>query len=232
MTDAAAGNLFALSQRQASFRLSNGKKRKTSDGAWPLPASHSVTPSALASAGFYYAPLVDADDNATCFLCGKGLGGWEDGDIAIEEHVNHSIKASVKKGCPFALLVAGSAKLLELGLDEGKDLVKMRKDTFGKKSKFWVHAGQRGWPTPDKMAHAGFYLNATEPQSDAVQCCWCGLTLDGWEKADEPLYGVYLYCHLLFTEKQLTYIPKQTRTLQAPFAMSLLHIKSSISFSS
>lgn len=197
-------SLHALSERQASFKLSNGKKRKTTTATtseWPLPLSHSVTPSALASAGFYHAPLTDAEDNATCFLCGKGLGGWEDGDVAIEEHVNHSIKASVKKGCPFALLVAGSAKLQELRLEEGKELVKMRKDTFGKKSKYWVHAGQRGWPTPDKMANAGFFLNATEPQSDAVQCCWCSLTLDGWEKADEPLC---VLCLLPFSPSTVT----------------------------
>lgn len=187
-----AAHLHALTERQATFKhLSNGKKRRTdasnSSSQWPLPANHSVTPAALATAGFYYAPLPDAQDNATCFLCGKGLGGWEDGDQALQEHVSHSIKSSVKKGCPFALLTSGAERLRELGLEEGKDLVKMRKETFGKKSKFWVHAGQRGWPTPDKMANAGFFLRATDARSDAGQCCWCGLTLDGWEKGDEPL---------------------------------------------
>lgn len=178
--------VYALATRQATFKSSTGNKRRKVEG-WPLPADHSVTPSSLALAGFYYAPLPDASDNATCFLCGKGLGGWEDGDEALEEHISHTIKDGVKKGCPFALLGGGSEWLHKLRLDEGKDLIKMRKDTFGKKSKFWVHAGKRSWPTPDKMANAGFFLNCLEDQGDAVQCCWCGVSLDGWEKGDDPL---------------------------------------------
>lgn len=183
----------AYTTRLASFSL-----HTAADERWPLDSKHSVTPKDLAMAGFSHAPLKEGQDNAVCFLCDKSLGGWEEGDKAVNEHLNHTIKkGNVKKACPFAVLQSGGHRILEVGLKEGKDLVKMRKDTFGKKvNGWWLHEGRRGWPTPDKLAHAGFHLNAQREGSDDVMCCWCGLQLNGWAKGDVPVY-VYFICLLV-----------------------------------
>ena len=187
--------LHAFASRLESFEVQG-------DDAWPLGASHSVTPKELARAGFYHTPIDGGQDNATCFLCHKSLGGWEEGDEALSEHLNHTIKkGNVKKACPFALLSSGGHKLLELGLKEGKDLVKLRKETFGKKgSGFWAHEGKRSWPTPDKLASAGFHLEVAIASGDTVACCWCGLRLDSWAKNDVPSSVTLHPCRLLTDE--------------------------------
>lgn len=62
---------------------------------WPL-SLRGLDPESLAQAGFFYTPDREIgqedddddepDDQVTCFLCEKKLGGWENGDDAMEEH--------------------------------------------------------------------------------------------------------------------------------------------------
>ncbi|KAF9975342.1 hypothetical protein BGZ73_001063 [Actinomortierella ambigua] len=49
----------------------------------------------MASAGFFFAPMDDSDDNAQCPYCGTALDGWEAFDIPINEHQRRA------PNCPF-----------------------------------------------------------------------------------------------------------------------------------
>ena len=171
---------YAYEDRLASFQA-----------GWPHPTSNArVHPVSLAKAGFYFDPSNDENDNATCYLCNKMLAGWDiQADDPSNEHVDHTIRRNgVKKGCSIAILKAGSKRILQLGLEEGKDLVKMRKATFGKKAdKWWPYESKKGWPTADAMSKAGFHLTAEQQGKDDVECCWCNLKLNGWVKGDDPL---------------------------------------------
>lgn len=53
---------------------------------WPHPKDFSANPATLAEAGFYYDPSYDDDDNTTCYMCGKELSGWEEGDDPFVIH--------------------------------------------------------------------------------------------------------------------------------------------------
>lgn len=168
---------------------SSAKRSKTGSLQWPLSETHSVTPSSLAAAGFYYQPSPEAEDNVVCFLCHKALGGWEQGDQALSEHVAHSIKkpGQAKKGCPFALLKSGGIRCRDLGITDEKDLSKLRKDTFGKKAdKWWPLESKKGYPKAADMVAGGFYFSAKQAGDDTVACCWCELELDKWDEGDDP----------------------------------------------
>lgn len=74
----------------AQVSLAASQSRRAPKGpTWPHPPSASFNPTTLALAGFYFDPSAEAPDNCTCFLCGKSLGGWEDGDDPATEHVKH-----------------------------------------------------------------------------------------------------------------------------------------------
>lgn len=193
-------SLYATSSRLKTFATledasSSSSKRGKQAGttltnlSWPLPPSHSVTPTSLAAAGFYFAPQEGAEDNVTCFLCHKSLGGWEAGDTALAEHVAHSVKkpGQVKNACAFALLCSGGDRMRELGFSEEKDLTKLRKDTFGKKAdKWWPLEGKKGYPKAAEMVAAGFYRCSAEQGDDMVRCSYCRLELKDWSQNDDP----------------------------------------------
>lgn len=179
-----------LQSRLASFKVSESKPRrrtsvsskkklKTVEG-WPHDF---LSPEALAAAGFYYAPLVEGDDNVKCFLCAKMLAGWEEGDVPIDEHLKHS------GTCGWAVALALQMKTgYEELLQEdpmSERMLEARMDTFGE---LWPHDGKKGWVSKSKqMAAAGWYYTPTEGSDDLATCAYCSLGLDGWEPKDKPI---------------------------------------------
>lgn len=84
-------------------RSTISKSSSSSIVKWPLTFP-SLDPEALAQAGFYFTPedaSDDADDQVTCFLCEKKLGGWEEGDDPLQEHAKRGDK------CGWAKAVCG-----------------------------------------------------------------------------------------------------------------------------
>ncbi|KAH9817753.1 BIR-domain-containing protein [Teratosphaeria destructans] len=67
-------------------------------------------------------------------------------------------------------------------------LAKRRASSQGKGKKT---AGTIEWPhespSPDSLAHAGFFYRPAHDSVDNVQCFSCGVKLDGWEPQDDPL---------------------------------------------
>lgn len=61
----------------------------------------------------------------------------------------------------------------------------MRLTTFDNK---WPLEKKRGWPTSLKLAEAGFYFAPTVAEEDLVVCAYCDISLDGWERTDDPLH--------------------------------------------
>ncbi|MCJ1473644.1 hypothetical protein MMC13_002295 [Lambiella insularis] len=159
-------------------RASGTKVAKSSK--WP---HRSPTPAQLASAGFYYAPTATCPDSATCFMCEKGLDGWEEEDDPIREHLNYS------PDCSWAINMAIEQEIEEgVRTDEDPMSAKMleaRRSTFGDR---WPHEGKRAWFCKvQKMVEAGWYYCPTAESEDFVKCAYCSLSLDGWEPKDKPM---------------------------------------------
>eukprot|EP01062_Namystynia_karyoxenos_P073684 TRINITY_DN70506_c0_g1_i1.p2 TRINITY_DN70506_c0_g1~~TRINITY_DN70506_c0_g1_i1.p2 ORF type:complete len:357 (+),score=91.54 TRINITY_DN70506_c0_g1_i1:116-1186(+) len=80
----------------ADMPLATESARLRTFAAFPTPSgSTTVTPAALAAAGFYYNPVSGSPDQCTCFCCGVSLVQWEPSDIPATEHRRHSAN------CPF-----------------------------------------------------------------------------------------------------------------------------------
>lgn len=77
-----------LQARFNSFKKSKKVKvgQKTKVLKWPHPESFKATPKTLSEAGFYYNPSIDDPDNATCYVCAKELGSWEEDDDPMTIH--------------------------------------------------------------------------------------------------------------------------------------------------
>lgn len=148
MSKAAPARMHIEEARLASFAPSTRSKQPK----WPHPPSYSVTPTSLARAGFHYAPVPSADDSASCFTCEKALGGWEDGDDALDEHLQHT-----KRSCPFARVCAieraraanarwweeeANAWMLDIHSPEA---LEARLRTFSAKAFTWPHDKKKGW---------------------------------------------------------------------------------------
>jgi hypothetical protein len=65
---------------------------------WPHPLTYLATPETLADAGFYHDPSPFDPDNVCCFMCGKELGEWEEGDDPFRIHAEKCPK------CPWVIL--------------------------------------------------------------------------------------------------------------------------------
>lgn len=165
---------------------------KRSKLQWPHKTPSS---SALAAAGFYFAPKKAGDDNVICFLCNSGLDGWEASDDPIAEHLRHSPE------CGWAIMMGVmSVGEGEKGIDvtemedpTGEAMEEARRQTFEKCG--WPHEGKRGWKCGvERMVGAGWWFvpmgmdkEEVEGSEDYASCAYCKLSLDGWEKGDDPL---------------------------------------------
>ncbi|KAH7319899.1 hypothetical protein B0I35DRAFT_430094 [Stachybotrys elegans] len=174
---------FTYEGRLASFQKT--KKRASGAGgrgAKPLNWPHkSITPDSMARAGFFFNPAPTNPDNAMCFLCQKGLDGWEAGDDPLLEHIKHS------PTCGWAIVAAIEAEVEDFGKlnPADHDMVEARKATFAGR---WPHEGKKGWKCKTKqLVDAGWKYTPTPESDDMATCTYCQLALDGWEPNDKPL---------------------------------------------
>ncbi|KAL8761762.1 MAG: hypothetical protein Q9184_002161 [Pyrenodesmia sp. 2 TL-2023] len=172
--------------RLASFNVSHTTTKKRTSNAkgagklkWPHKSPH---PAQLARAGFFYNPTSATPDNTTCYLCRNNLDGWEEDDSAIGEHLNFA------SDCGWAAIVRIEQEIEVGNLDQqdpmDEHLLNARKMTF---DAGWPHEDKRGWVCKtQKMIEAGWYYCPTPESDDFVKCCYCNLSLDGWEPKDNP----------------------------------------------
>lgn len=92
----------------------------------------------LANAGFYFNPSPENPDNCTCFLCEKGLDGWEAGDDPLIEHLTHA------SHCGWAIIKAIEAEVDGYSKQDPMQphMIDAREATFGTR---WPHEGKKGW---------------------------------------------------------------------------------------
>ncbi|RPD65598.1 hypothetical protein L226DRAFT_609580 [Lentinus tigrinus ALCF2SS1-7] len=181
-----------LQARLDSFSKSKRSKasstRHTSSSSkWPHPSSFKATPDSLSEAGFYFDPDPANPDNVTCFMCKKGVAGWEPEDDPFSIHYDKCAKT-----CAWAMVrCQGGAGGESYDLSDparhptSKAMEKARLETFSKVS--WPHDAVNGHGANSKaLAKAGFICNSTEPGDDTALCLYCNLTLSGWDDDDDP----------------------------------------------
>lgn len=91
-----------------------------------------------------------------CFLCGKSLCGWEEGDDPLKEHLTHV------PDCGWAVVAAVKAELGDYAtvhpLDPG--MIEARKATFAGR---WPYESKRGWKCKTKQVWRSFLCDAEIP---------------------------------------------------------------------
>lgn len=163
-----------LEAREASF----APPTKRSKAGWP---HKSPSPHDLAVAGFFKTSM--GKDNCQCFMCDRQLDGWEEDDDALAEHLKHGAD------CAWALLMSlqQEREYDTSNMDDptGENLTDARRTTF--ETIGWPHEGKRGWSCKtEKMVEAGWHFAPTTECEDYVSCVYCKLSLDGWERKDDP----------------------------------------------
>jgi len=133
-----SSGMQTLEARTASFQRSVkvASKRKA---RWPhdLPV-----PEDLALAGFYYAPYINSEDNVCCYLCSKNMGGWEETDNPLKEHLRGN------KECAWAInrdVLVRTKDGEELGEEDDPTsdrMVALRLATY---RDWWPHDLKKGW---------------------------------------------------------------------------------------
>ncbi|KAG5950055.1 hypothetical protein E4U53_005526 [Claviceps sorghi] len=200
---------FTYEARLSSFQKSSKKRGSTAGGrgrALSWPHKH-IAPSSLAKAGFYFEPYAENPDNCACFLCGKGMDGWEAGDDPLQEHLKHS------PTCGWAIHAAIEADIEEYSKEDPSlpHMVEGRKATFADK---WPHEARKGWKCKTKqLVEAGWNYTPTEESDDMATCAYCQLGLDGWEPNDKPYdehYNRSPNCSFFALLKQFSGMKKKT----------------------
>ncbi|KAK4134498.1 hypothetical protein BT67DRAFT_441675 [Trichocladium antarcticum] len=174
---------FVFENRLASFRgpravSGSGANARTSKTLqWP---HKSLSPTALAHAGFFFEPHPKSPDNVVCFLCNKSLDGWEEGDSPLEEHLRHS------PTCGWAINAAIEAGHGNYGKIHPLDpaMTEARKATFAGR---WPYESKRGFKCKTKkLVEAGWKYTPSLDADDMATCAYCQLALEGWESDDNP----------------------------------------------
>ncbi|KAK7427446.1 hypothetical protein QQZ08_006052 [Neonectria magnoliae] len=169
---------LASFHRSVKKRASGANGRGTKNLSWP---HRNIAPASLARAGFFYNPSPASPDNVTCFLCHKGLDGWEAGDDPLLEHLKHG------PDCGWAVVAAIEAELGDYAQEDPSQpyMKDARKATFAGR---WPHDSKKGWKCKTKqLVDAGWKYTPTSDSDDMATCVYCQLALDGWEPADKPL---------------------------------------------
>ena len=98
----------------------------------------------LAKAGFYFDPYPENPDNCVCFLCGKGIEGWEADDDPLLEHLQHA------SDCGWAIVTAIEMEVDDYAKQDPSSslMVDARKATFGGR---WPHENKKGWKCKTKQ---------------------------------------------------------------------------------
>ncbi|KAL6866665.1 hypothetical protein J3F83DRAFT_740668 [Trichoderma novae-zelandiae] len=175
---------FTYEARLASFQKTTKKRGSTTGGRaakalnWP---HKQISATSLARAGFVFRPSPESPDNTVCFLCEKGLDGWEAGDDPVYEHVKHA------PHCGWAIVAAIEADIGDYGREDPNDpdMIDARRATFADR---WPHENKKGWKCKTKqLVDAGWKYTPTKESDDMATCTYCQLALDGWEQGDKPL---------------------------------------------
>ncbi|QPC78577.1 hypothetical protein HYE68_009329 [Fusarium pseudograminearum] len=170
--------------RLASFQKNSKKRGSAASGRgtkalnWP---HKSITPDSLARAGLFFNPTLENPDNAQCFLCHKGLDGWEANDDPLVEHLTHAPE------CGWAVVAAIESNVGDYAQQAPDQpyMKEARKATFAGR---WPHDTKKGWKCKTKqLVDAGWKYTPTEESDDMATCTYCQLALDGWEPTDKPL---------------------------------------------
>lgn len=73
-------------------------------------------------------------------------------------------------------------------------LVQARLSTFGGPvDGRWAHEGEKGVPTKEQLAQAGFHFapylkkKGKGEVDDTTVCCYCDRAISGWEAGDDPM---------------------------------------------
>ncbi|KAK3905961.1 hypothetical protein C8A05DRAFT_30198 [Staphylotrichum tortipilum] len=177
---------FSLENRLASFRgaqpvpkgrPSAAASRAPKAFAWP---HKTLSPSALAKAGFFFEPHPKSPDNVVCFLCHKSLDGWEESDNPVEEHLKHS------PTCGWAIMAAIEAGYGNYGKVHPLDpaMIEARKATFAGR---WPYESKKGFKCKTKkLVEGGWKYTPSIEADDMTTCAYCNLGLEGWESDDNP----------------------------------------------
>ncbi|KAF7559916.1 hypothetical protein G7046_g4241 [Stylonectria norvegica] len=164
--------------RTVKKRGSSAHGRVAKALGWP---HKSIAPASMARAGLFYSPTSASPDNVICFLCHKGLDGWEADDDPLIEHLKHS------PDCGWAIVAAIEAEAGGYATEDPNQLYmkEARKATFAGR---WPHEGKKGWKCKTKqLVDAGWKYTPTPDYDDMATCVYCQLALDGWEPGDKPL---------------------------------------------
>ncbi|KAM0239159.1 hypothetical protein ACHAPO_003129 [Fusarium lateritium] len=169
---------LASFQKNAKKRGSSASGRGTKALNWP---HKTITPDSLARAGLFFNPTSQNPDNAQCFLCHKGLDGWEANDDPLVEHLTHAPE------CGWAVVAAIESNVGDFAQQAPDQpyMKEARKATFAGR---WPHDTKKGWKCKTKqLVDAGWKYTPTEESDDMATCTYCQLALDGWEPTDKPL---------------------------------------------
>lgn len=88
-----------------------------------------------------------------CFLCGRALDGWEDGDDPVTEHLKHS------PDCGWAIMMDIQSKTsnpAEIEDPTSSSIVEARRATF---AVGWPHEGKRGWLCQSEKVGLNYVVN-------------------------------------------------------------------------
>jgi hypothetical protein len=119
-----------------------------------------------------------------CFVCHRHLDGWEEGDDPVAEHLKHAPECGWAINASIAETFKNGGQVTDDPMSE--QLAQARADTFGE---FWPYEGKKGWKCKvGKMVAAGWCYDPSPEYDDGVTCSYCSLSLDGWERNDDPLY--------------------------------------------
>jgi hypothetical protein len=130
--------------------------------------SYVLTRAKLAKAGFFYHPSADKPDNTACFLCHRGLDGWDEDDDPLVEHLKHS------PDCAWALVEAVETQIEEFSQEypASKRLLDARKATFGNQ---WPHETKKGWKCKTKQVYYTSLFNALVANRVVDGRCWLAI---------------------------------------------------------
>ncbi|KAK6507365.1 hypothetical protein TWF481_005802 [Arthrobotrys musiformis] len=176
---------YTEEQRLKSFasppvrkRQSNAKKGSKAS-KWNWPVNHPAA-ELMARAGFYFKPTQGEEDNAACFLCQKNMSFWEPEDDPAEQHGRHGTTCGWALTMCRDLVVEGAIVAEPLG----EEMCQARRMTF---DQWWPHEDKKDWnPTVDRIVMAGFIFRPRSEGDDTVFCPYCSLSIDAWEKDDDP----------------------------------------------
>ncbi|KAI9745806.1 MAG: hypothetical protein M1818_000487 [Claussenomyces sp. TS43310] len=181
-------DFFTYEGRLASFqtaskrRASHAKGKAAKTIKWP---HRFLSAEELASAGFFYQPSSEGNDNVTCFLCRKSILGWEKEDVPLIEH----LKLSPNCGWAIVASIEANDENLLNEYPASERMIEARRATFADK---WPHEHKKGWKCKTKqLVDAGWIYKPTPEYDDMAMCSYCNLGLDGWEPKDEPMEQHY-----------------------------------------